>query len=64
MLAGSQIEAISPVAISPNDKAIYRLRTQQILLYRTSHTGAMRYRMLLAISRQYMTEQYDMRITR
>ncbi len=42
-LAGSHTEAISPVAVFPNNKAIYHLRTKQIHLYRTSHTGAMRY---------------------
>ncbi len=43
LLAGPHIEAISPLAISPSNKAIHYLRTTQIYLYRTSHTGAMRY---------------------
>ncbi len=39
VLAGSYTEAISPVAISPCNKAVYHLWTKQIQLYRTSHTG-------------------------
>ncbi len=42
-LAGYHTEAISPVAISSSNKAI----SKQIHLYRISHTGAIRYRMLL-----------------
>ncbi len=42
-LAGSHTEAVSPVALSSSNKAIHHLRTKQIHLYRTSHTGAMRY---------------------
>ncbi len=42
-LGSSYTEAIPPVAISPKNKAIYHLWTKQIYLYRTSHTGAMRY---------------------
>ncbi len=41
--AGFHTEAISPVAISPSNNAIYHLWTKQIHLYRTSHTGAIRY---------------------
>ncbi len=40
-LAGSHTEAISPVPISPSNKAIYHLWTKQIHLHRTSHPGAM-----------------------
>ncbi len=39
----SHNEAISPVAVSPSNKTIYHLWTKQIHLYRTFHTGAMRY---------------------
>ncbi len=46
-LAGSHTEAMSPVAISPSNKAIYHIWTKQIHLYRTPHTGAVRYHMLL-----------------